>query len=257
MKLPKLPFETPRLLPTGLWAEVERFAARRQGKGVGRSSCKAEVRQCASLLRRTPETVLDVGANVGDYSAAVLDRFPRTTVHAFEPSPDAAARLKGRFAGRKNVFVHEIAASDATGPVTLWSDRGGSGLASLTKRRLDHFGIPFEHRTEVQSDRLDRIMERLGVDRIDWLKLDVEGHELSVLRGMGDRIKEVQLVQFEFGGCNIDTRTYFQDFWYFLRGHGFAVHRLTGSGPLEIGRYRESHESFCTTNYAAVRQAAH
>lgn len=53
----------------------------------------------------------------------------------------------------------------------------------------------------------------------------VEGHELDVLAGAEEALKSVQLVQFEFGGCNIDTRTYFQDFFYFFQQHGFAIHR--------------------------------
>ena len=50
---------------------------------------------------------------------------------------------------------------------------------------------------------------------IDFFKIDVEGHEMDVLKGIGDKISNIKLIQFEFGGCNIDTRCFFQDFWYF------------------------------------------
>lgn len=253
MKLPKLPFETPRIVPVGLWAELERFAARRQGKGTGNFSWAAEVRQCAKLLGRPPAVVLDVGANLGDYTGSVLGRFPNATVHAFEPANAAREALVSRFGSGGQVSIHATALSDADGEATLWSDRAGSGLSSLSKRRLGHFGIRFENRQQVRTERLDGVLGRLGIGHVDWIKLDVEGHELAVLRGLGARIADVGLVQFEFGGCNIDSRTYLQDFWYFFAEHGFRLYRLTGCGPLPLRKYRESYESFCTTNYAAVR----
>ena len=59
------------------------------------------------------------------------------------------------------------------------------------------------------------------------------------------------MVTFEFGGCNIDTRTYFQDFWYFFREHGMhRVYRITPTGLLvPILGYREELEQFRTTNF--------
>ena len=48
------------------------------------------------------------------------------------------------------------------------------------------------------------------------MKIDVEGHELDVLKGFGELIKKVRLIQFEFGGTNIDSKTYLRDFWEFF-----------------------------------------
>ena len=88
---------------------------------------------------------------------------------------------------------------------------------------------------------------------IDYVKMDVEGHELSVLKGFGSFIDKVKLVQFEFGGCNIDTRTYFQDFWYFFKEKNFSLYVITPyEGPQKINEYKESSEFFTTTNYIAL-----
>jgi FkbM family methyltransferase len=170
----------------------------------------------------------------------------------FEPQPEAANQLRARFGGEHRVSLHETALSDAPGRASLWADFPGSGLASLNKRRLDHFGRDMSHRVEVPTTRLDDWARTAQIQRIEWMKLDVEGHELSVLRGMGDLIRSVDLVQFEFGGCNIDSRTFFQDFWYFFEKHRFAIHRMTPRGPIEIHRYDESLECFRTTNYVAL-----
>jgi hypothetical protein len=61
---------------------------------------------------------------------------------------------------------------------------------------------------------------------IDYVKIDVEGWELSVLQGFGDLVYNMRVIQFEFGGSNIDTRTFFQDFWYFFKDHNFSIYRI-------------------------------
>lgn len=84
------------------------------------------------------------------------------------------------------------------------------------------------------------------------IKLDVEGHELDVLSGGKEILGKVEVVQFEFGGCNIDTKTYFQDFWYFFQALDFALFRVTPFGVRLIENYSEEDEYFRTTNFLAV-----
>jgi len=86
------------------------------------------------------------------------------------------------------------------------------------------------------------------------VKLDIEGHELAALKGFGRALNVTRALQFEFGGCNIDTRTYFQDFWYFFRDQHFDLYRITPFGAERIRRYKERDEFFKTTNYIAVRR---
>jgi hypothetical protein len=72
------------------------------------------------------------------------------------------------------------------------------------------------------------------------------------LDGFGKAVQATNIFQFEFGGCNIDSRTYFQDFWYFFKENNFVIHRITPFGLEKIERYRESDEFFSTTNYIAA-----
>jgi hypothetical protein len=63
------------------------------------------------------------------------------------------------------------------------------------------------------------------------------------------------MVMFEFGGCNIDTRTYFQDFFYFFKKHDMSIYRITPSGFFHpIPKYLEELEQFRTTNFLATRE---
>ena len=99
---------------------------------------------------------------------------------------------------------------------------------------------------------MDFQQRRGGVPLI--LKLDVEGHELSALSGATETLKQIELVQFEFGGGNIDSHTYFQDFWYFFKNLDFDLYRLTPRGPVVVNEYTELLEVFRPTNYFAVRK---
>ena len=63
----------------------------------------------------------------------------------------------------------------------------------------------------------------------------------------------VDMVSFEFGGCNIDTRTFFKDFWYFFSEIEFSLFRITPSGYLfPLKSYQETYEQFRTMNFVAL-----
>ena len=135
----------------------------------------------------------------------------------------------------------------------LYSNESGSGLGSLTKKKLDHFGIDFSVEENIELIRFDEYSVNNIIDKdIDLLKIDVEGHELKVLEGVGEKIKNIKIIQFEFGGCNIDTKTYFQDYWYFFLKNNLQIFRITPFGNYEIKNYKEEYERFQTTNYFCV-----
>lgn len=119
---------------------------------------------------------LDVGANFGPYSATM--RRHARLCHAFEPNPDYAWIYR-RVLG--DVVLHPVALSDRTGtasfhlPVAGGRVQGGWG----TLERLPDFAGERVESFEVELQRLDD----LGLDPVGMIKIDVEGHEMAVLRG--------------------------------------------------------------------------
>lgn len=152
---------------------------------------------------------------------------PHAAVHIIEPSTSARSSLLQRFRGCEGIRFHHQAVSDYTGEAKLHFDSQGSPLASLSLRELGHLGINMDRHETVAVTRLDELWPHFGANEIDWVKLDVEGHELSALRGLGARLANVRLIQFEFGGCNLDTRTNWKDFWSFFTLAGWQVHRIS------------------------------
>jgi FkbM family methyltransferase len=133
------------------------------------------------------------------------------------------------------VRVNNFALSNASGNASLFKVSGNSGLNSLTKRRLDHFDVQMNDIEEIRTITLDEYVSENNINNIDLLKIDVEGHELDVLNGASGCLKDsrIRCIQFEFGGCNIDTRVFFQDFWYLLvEKYSFSLYRITPLGSL-------------------------
>ena len=238
---------------TKYWGQQEHKYAYSQGKGYGGSSIVKEVELCIKFMHTKPLIFIDVGAEKGNYTKEVLKYFPNIKVFIFEPSKIHHTKLNTNFGKLPNVHISDLALSNNTGKQKLYFDEEGSAFSSLFKRRLDHFNIYMNYSEEIETIRFDEFWKQQNIKGIiDYVKLDVEGYELNVLAGMGDLLKIIGLIQFEFGGTNIDSRTYFQDFWYLFKDYNFSIYRITPTLLLPINKYSESHEFFKTTNYIAV-----
>jgi FkbM family methyltransferase len=222
------------------------------GIGFGSSSIKKEL---SSIKKFIPngKIFIDVGGNKGLYAMEILNLFNPSEVHVFEPSNLNVNILKHKFLGNSKVIINPFGLSNKASESILYADEKGSGLASLSKRNLDHFGISFSSEENIKLLRFDDYW-RLNNKIIDLLKIDVEGHELAVLDGIGEFIQKIRVVQFEFGGCNIDTRTYFKDFWYFFEKNNFKIFRITPYSAFEISCYKETYERFTTTNFICLNK---
>lgn len=226
------------------------------GAGVDDSGEASVVRRLRELRRPEGLVIFDVGANRGQFLHMCQEQLSgcRHLVHCFEPSHATYTTLQESAEGLTDVTLNNFGLGREAGERLLFMPNPGSGLASLTKRRLDHFGIDVSESEEVRIDTLDNYCSIHSITSIDLLKIDVEGHEMDVLAGSAGmlRKKAIRYVTFEFGGCNIDTHTFFQDFYYFFRDNGMQLARITPGGFwFDIGRYNEQYEQFRTTNFVA------
>ena len=241
-------------------AKVAGYAEFLGGVGSGSEVESSGERAVFALLRSRVEgscTIFDVGANLGQFLGATLGSFADVSceVHCFEPGVGTFRRLSDRHRTAANVRLNNVAVGREPGQATLWYDTEGSGIASLTKRDLAHVGVSFDKSETVTTTTIDEYCAEHGISRIDLLKLDIEGHELDALAGASTMFgrQAIGMVMFEFGGCNIDTRTFFRDFWHFFTDRGMRLYRITPGGSLfPLDRYTESLEQFRTTNFLAV-----
>ncbi|HEV7684840.1 MAG TPA: FkbM family methyltransferase [Pyrinomonadaceae bacterium] len=206
--------------------------------------------------------VFDVGANIGDYSLLVKRQLPAAQIYAFEPAQGTFEQLEKHLAaaGNGDIKPYNIGFSDAEKTVELHSytieGQEVSLLASIDLRQptqVVDVKTSVSERIEVKT--IDAFCEQEGVERIEFLKLDVEGHELAVLRGAQRMLRDrrIKMIQFEFGPANIYSRTFFYDFWSLL-SEDFKLYRIVPNSIVPIGFYGEHLEVFLTTNYLAIQK---
>lgn len=245
-------------IPQSTLLKIEEKSQFFQGKGWGAATTDEEVEAISLLLNREGITdffAFDVGANIGNWTNSFIEKFPGCRVVAFEPGATAYKAISTRFQDLPNIDCENLGLSDQNAEVILFSDVDASGLSSLHERRLEHFSISFDTKEMIRVVTLDSWIEA-NKEKANptILKLDVEGHELSVLVGAQKTLEQIKIVQFEFGGGNIDSKSYFQDFWYFFTDLDFDLYRLTPRGPILVTKYSEMLEVFRPTNYFAVRK---
>lgn len=195
--------------------------------------------------------LFDVGANVGDYSIALRRCFPFANIFAFEPSSINFQNLDISLTD-KNVITFNIGFGESEGNFALYSNQRYSGISSLFNRQLTHLDIEMQSFEEVEIKSIDKFCMEQAISNIHLLKLDTEGSEFSILKGAKKMIEsdKIQYIQFEFGGCNIDSRTYFKDFFYLLSPK-YRLFRILQDGLQPIENYSEDLEVFLTTNFLA------
>jgi FkbM family methyltransferase len=199
--------------------------------------------------------VVDVGANVGDWTAGVLDRKredPAFRALAFEPSQSAARLLRARFAGDPRVTVIEAAVGDRAGTMRFLEEREAGKGSTLVPgfARIDGS----EH--EVTVTTLTDALQAEEWDGADFVKIDAEGYDLRVIRG-GETLLERQalgIVQFEYNRpWQLAGETLSGAYALFER-YGYTVYLLKRDGlySLNYGFYEEYFEY---SNFVAIAPA--
>jgi len=208
-------------------------------------------------LKRKSDTenfvIFDAGANLGQYATLANKVFSdKAYIYSFEPGKETFSQMSKNTSTIKNIQRYNFALGSFDGEATLNYDKEGSGLASVYERKLEHANISLNTKENIEIKTIDSVYLSNNITHIDFLKMDVEGHELEILKGAGDVLKDkkVSALQFEFGGANIDSRTYFQDFFYLLK-ENYRIYRVLQDGLKEIKNYSELQEIFTTVNYFA------
>ncbi len=198
-------------------------------------------------------TVFDVGANVGELTL-LFSRFVADggNVHAFEASSAAFRRLETvcEATGRRNVVLNHLAMSDKNGLIRLHVYNDAlSSFNSQAARPLKNYGLNFEPIgvEETPATTLDDYCEGKKFERIDLLKIDVEGAELQVLQGARRMLqsKRIACLTFEFGQTTFDMGNNPEQIEVFLKEMNYKIRNIVEGDPIFPGR-----ESVETAKYS-------
>jgi FkbM family methyltransferase len=205
-----------------------------------------------------PDVIFDVGANVGKSAQAFAQAFPGAAIYAFEPVSSVYAALAENLAHEPRVRTFNAALG--RGPGRAFATRRST---SVSNRIVDAPTMFERHKTEsVAMTSGDAFSAEHGIDRIGFLKIDAEGHDLEVLVGFQKMLAaaRIDILEAEVG-MNRDNRRHvpFEAVKAYLEPlsyHLFHLHDLAMDTPLS-GRavLRRANAMFVSDSFVEARRA--
>jgi FkbM family methyltransferase len=215
-----------------------------------------ELRVLRSALRDA-DVIFDVGANVGEWLDMAMQIRQRATFHAFEPCRGTYDRLCARGLPANVTAVHAAAgATSGSAPLFVLGD-GSTGNSLYDRGRNGDAHVRVE---SVPMVRLDDYCAAAGIDGIDYLKIDVEGHELAVLQGAAGLIEagRIGTIQFEYGGTYLDARIQLRDVVSLVWRHNerYRLFKILPRGLAPVPTLDPGLETFQYSNWLLTLSAS-
>jgi FkbM family methyltransferase len=172
---------------------------------------------------------IDVGAHLGEKTLSIARHNPNLRVYAFEPNLRVAVRLMGRLA---NYVVLPIAIAEHDGSAPFYVNRceAASSLLPLVPEGLTRWvggeDLSVEDTLNVPTLRLETFLNRAGISKVAYLKIDAQGADLAVIRSAGERLRDIERISLEVQTTvtplyrNASTR---EDTIAFLAAAGFEL----------------------------------
>ena len=173
------------------------------------------------------KTVLDVGANEGQFASKIAKALPTANVFSFEPLKDTFNILSANMGGSINMKAYNIALGDKNENSKIFRNEytPSSSLLELGEKHLESFPdyekVSFE---EIVVRRLDDFLkdERIAMDKNLLLKMDVQGFEDKVMKVSEETLKSVKVVLVEVSFWELyKTQALFEDIFFQLKTFGF------------------------------------
>ena len=203
--------------------------------------------------------VFDVGAHTGSWAEAALEVNPELEIHCFEASVQTHRQLVER-TPRLRVIANAFGLGAQAETRTLYSFGAGNNANSLYRRNgIEVRGFPPQNQTETATlVRCDDYCAERGITGIDFMKIDTEGHELYVLEGTRGLLSKqaVGAIQFEYGGCNIDSRVLLRDLFDFFADVGYMPAKIMPDHVALMPEYDARLENFRFQNWVALPAAS-
>ncbi|HXW85953.1 MAG TPA: FkbM family methyltransferase [Candidatus Bathyarchaeia archaeon] len=186
----------------------------------------------ATVKKYLPENpvIVEAGAFSGHDTLRMADIWPQGIIHAFEPVPDIYQQLLKHVEKRKNIFCYPVALSDTNGFAQIYVAYKKSGkitqASSLHKpdARLRWSPIIFPYTISVPTITLDTWAAQQNRDHIDFLWLDVQGHELIIMRAAEKIMKTVKALWVEVAFAhNYEHQLLYEDVIVWLGKQKFVV----------------------------------
>ena len=153
----------------------------------------------------------DIGSHMGTYSDLIIKNFRKCKVLMFEPQIIIFKKIKIKYKNKKNIKIYNCAISNKSTLKTIYINRHDltSGLSIFNKKSSNYIKLKAKlfgttssgmilKKTKVKTKKLSEIMRLNNTKKIDLAKIDTEGHEHEVLKGIQGNIKKIRYILIEF-----------------------------------------------------------
>lgn len=172
----------------------------------------------ARLPRETLSVFFDVGAHFGESIDSIKANFPQALIYSFEPNPASYVTLQHNAEGKAKALNIGLGAANG---VLRFDNRSSHTTMQRVAADQSNTLLP-----AVEIKTLTSACAELGVSRIDYLKIDTEGHDLEVLRGAAGLLSNASIGIIETEcGANCDNAHHISLFEIqsFLEGYGYRL----------------------------------
>jgi FkbM family methyltransferase len=151
----------------------------------------ASIEHSAALGDAQYKSIVDIGANVGQFALFARERYPTAAIFSFEPLEDCWAIFSSIFGSdqRVQLFRCGIGPVDAKAAINVTKENDSSSLLSPAATQVEVFGTEVSTKKTVELRRLPSVLSGEQLVAPALLKIDVQGFELDVLRGAEDLLK--------------------------------------------------------------------
>ncbi len=150
-----------------------------------------------SLLPANP-IVIEAGAQFGEDTEKMSLLWPKGSLYAFEPSPVTYSSVAELSSRKSNVFSFQLALSNVSGKMPFYLAGGASSLLIPQDNfNREYFHADLDHPAIVESVELDNWLDQQGINKVDFLWLDMEGNELNALKGAQKHLSDIMLIYTE------------------------------------------------------------
>ncbi len=225
-------------------------------RGGGYDADWQEINNASQFIHQKNPVIFDVGANLGHWTTGMLNLLHKNDIQPqiimFEPQAQCWQALHDIV--KNNVELSKTAVGSCNGTLEFY--QGMNSEVASAYERSDFLDI--SNKIDVPCITLDSFIESRDIKLVEYIKMDIEGHEMQAIIGAKKSLKNniIQSISFEFGSANVNSRTFFVDFFEFFSELNFKIYRMGHDGvPIYINKYSRSLEYFNgVTNYvAAVR----
>lgn len=220
----------------------------------GENNCEIDTNGEMFVLKKylsENDVIFDVGANVGDWTKTVLDITPNASVHCFEPWYSTFSKLKLNIVSQ-NVVLNNFGLGSLNEEKDFFIYDDNLTVNSLYLRD----GLVEKDRIikeKVTIKTLDDYCFDNKIEKIGFLKIDVEGNEMEVLKGAERMLKEknIKIIQLEYGGTYIDAGILLKTVFDYFSNFSFSFFKILPN-RLEKVRYVKDLENFQYCNYLII-----